>query len=153
MFVLVAGGGGDGVAAAEVRFKVLLMVLFEEELDLLGEEVEELFGCFGDHEFLWDGHFRLGEVEGRVAVQLDGADAEVGSAEVDGEVDALGELAASAGTGLSVSMPTFSVPLGTPVTYVGIWLIDVPSFSRPSSVFSLIRDPRECMTWGTYASG
>jgi hypothetical protein len=29
--------------------------------------------------------------------------------------------------------PTFSVPLGTPVTYVGIWLKLVPSFSRPSS--------------------
>lgn len=30
-------------------------------------------------------------MEGRVAAELDGADAEVGAAEVDGEVDALGE--------------------------------------------------------------
>ena len=28
---------------------------------------------------------------------------------------------------------TFSVPLGTDVTYVGIWLIDVPCFCNPSS--------------------
>ena len=28
---------------------------------------------------------------------------------------------------------TFSVPLGTDVTYVGIWLIDVPFFCKPSS--------------------
>lgn len=31
-------------------------------------------------------------------------------------------------------MLTFSVPFGTPVTYVGIWAMLVPSFSRPASV-------------------
>lgn len=91
-------------------------------------------------------------MEGRVAAELDGADAEVGSAKVDGEVDALGELATSAPLDARL-IPTFSVPLGTAVTYVGIWLIDVPSFSRPSSVDSLFRDPRDCVTWVTYASG
>lgn len=49
VLVLVARGRGDGVAPAKVRFKVLLVVLFEEELDLLGEEVEELLGGPCDH--------------------------------------------------------------------------------------------------------
>jgi hypothetical protein len=31
-------------------------------------------------------------------------------------------------------LPTFSVPLGTAVTYVGIWLMVVAFFSNPSSV-------------------
>jgi hypothetical protein len=89
-------------------------MLFEEELDLLGEEVEELFGCFGDHEFLGDGHFGLREVEGRVAVELDGADAEVGSAEVDGEVDTLGELATSAALGYRFQFPPSPCHWGRP---------------------------------------
>lgn len=74
-------------------------------------------------------------------MQLDGAHAEVGSTEVDGEIDALVVLATSAPAGYH-AIPTFSVPLGTAVTYVGIWLIEVPSFSRPSSVDSLFRDSR-----------
>ena len=35
---------------------------------------------------------------------------------------------------MPTSLLTFSVPLGTPVTYVGIWLMAPPSLARPSSV-------------------
>lgn len=52
--------------------------------------------------------------------------------------------------------PTFSVPLGTPVTYVGIWLMLVPSFSSPSSssraASKRVRRRRECKARLTHLS-
>jgi hypothetical protein len=50
--------------------------------------------------------------------------------------------------------PTFSVPFGTAVTYVGIWLKLVPSFSNPSPITE-VRNVPSCV-WvirGTHASG
>lgn len=38
---------------------------------------------------MWDLDFLLRDIEGCVAVELDRADAEVGSSEVDGEVETL----------------------------------------------------------------
>lgn len=62
---------------------MVVVMGFEEGFNLFGEEGEEFFGCFGCHEVSGDGDFGLGKGEGGVAVQLDRADSEVCSSEVD----------------------------------------------------------------------
>lgn len=57
-----------GLMTLEVRFEVVVVVGSEEVLDLEGEEGEELFRGFGDHEFARDGDFGLGKGEGGIAV-------------------------------------------------------------------------------------
>lgn len=72
-----------------MRLKVLSVVLLQKGLDLLGKEGEELRCGLGNHEFVRDLDLFLGNVEGGISVELDGTDAEVGSAEVAGEVETL----------------------------------------------------------------
>lgn len=81
--------GVSGVPAPDVSLVVFFMVGLEEFLDLLGEEGEELLGRLRDHEVLGNGNLALGQGEGGVAVQLDGANAEVCAAQIDGHVEAL----------------------------------------------------------------
>ena len=76
-------------AALDVRFIVTVVVGLQESLNLLCEEGEEVGGMFGCHEFVRDGNFGLGEGESGVAVQLDGTDSEVCSAEIDCKVKSL----------------------------------------------------------------
>ena len=80
---------GNGLATTDMRLKVLSMVLLQKSLNLLGEEGEERGGLIRDHEVVGDLDFLLRDVEGCVAVELDGANAEVGSSEVDGEIETL----------------------------------------------------------------
>jgi hypothetical protein len=72
-----------------VGLEVLVVVNAQEGLDLAGQEEEEVLGGAGGHELARDHDFGLRQIEGGIAVQLDGADAEVGAAEVDGEIEAL----------------------------------------------------------------
>ena len=79
------------LAAPEGEGIVLLVVRREELLDLLRQKREELLRCLRGHEFLGNGDFALGEGEGGVAVQLDGADTEVGAAQVEPVGDPAGD--------------------------------------------------------------
>ena len=72
-----------------VCLKVLVVMNAEEGLDLAGQEEEEVLGGTGGHEFPGNHDLGLSEVEGGVAVQLNRAHAEVGPAEVDGQVETL----------------------------------------------------------------
>jgi hypothetical protein len=72
-----------------VCLEVLVVVDTQERLDLAGEEEEEVLGGTGGHEFPGNHDLGLGEGEGGVSVQLDGADAEVGTAEINGQVETL----------------------------------------------------------------
>lgn len=69
--------------------EVVVVMCSEEDLDLLCEEAKEFPGGFCGHEMLGDRNLGVGEVKCCVAVQLDGTDAEVGAAQVDGQVQAL----------------------------------------------------------------
>jgi hypothetical protein len=89
MFIPVTFGRGHRLSPADVLLKVVFVVHLEEGLDLLGQEGEELAAGLGHHELSRNGDFGLREGEGRVAVQLDGANAEIGATEIDGEVKAL----------------------------------------------------------------
>jgi hypothetical protein len=75
-----------------VRFKVLFVVLLEEELDLLGKEREELLRRLCAHQLFRDSNLGLGEMESGIAVELNGTDTKVRSTKVDGQIQALGTL-------------------------------------------------------------
>ncbi len=129
--------------AAVLASEVIGVVFLEEDIDLFCEEKEQFAGSFGNHELLWDRDFRLDQIEGRVSIELDRTDAEIGSPKIDGKIQALFQSVAELpqlawGVSSGENRLAFSVPSGTPVTYVGIWLRGVPFFCRPSSTLWLI---------------
>ncbi len=64
-------------------FEVIIVVGFEEYLDLLCQERKQFFRGLSNHQFPRYGDFRLGQGERCVTIQLDGADPEIGSPKVD----------------------------------------------------------------------
>lgn len=64
-------------------FKVVIVVSFEEYLDLLSQEGKELFGGLGNHQFPRDGDFRLSKGERCVAIQSYRADPKIRTPQVD----------------------------------------------------------------------
>lgn len=102
-----------------MRLKVFVVVDAQEGLDLAGQEQEELLGSTSSHQFPGDHDLGLGEGEGGIAMEVDRAHAEVGAAEVDGEVEAL-STSQDKSRQMIESSDTFSVPFGTSVTKVGI---------------------------------
>lgn len=66
-------------------------------------------------------------------MEVDRADTEVGATEVDGEVETLAN-AQNESRREQQKVNTFSVPFGTSVTKVGIWLRVVSSWASPSSI-------------------
>lgn len=70
-------------------FEMVIVVGFEEGFDLLGEEGEELLRCFGNHQLARNGNFGLREGERGVAIERNGADTEVGTAQIDSQIDTL----------------------------------------------------------------
>ena len=64
---------------------------------------------------------------------MDRTDAEVCTSEIDSQVQAL-DRSVSPLTSRVKYNRTFSVPFGTDVTYVGIWLMVEPTVLRPSAV-------------------
>lgn len=71
-------------------------------------------------------------------MQLNRANSKICSSKVHRQVESLGRLATTQSR--AGGLLTFSVPLGTAVTYVGIWLMVVAFFSRPSSVLLSVCD-------------
>ena len=68
---------------------MVIVVSFQEGLDLFGQKGEKVVGGCGCHQIVRNSHFTLCERKGLVAVQDDAADAKVGAAQVDGEIDTL----------------------------------------------------------------
>jgi hypothetical protein len=79
----------DGGASADGSVVVFAVVCLQESSNLLCEEREEFFAGLGDHELAGNGDLGLGEGEGAVTVEVDGADTEVGATEVDSHVETL----------------------------------------------------------------
>lgn len=75
----------------------------------------------------------MSKIECRVPVQLDRADSKVRATEIDCKVESLNVVNDLLKL-ISSAIHTFSVPLGTAVTYVGIWLMVEAFFDSPSSV-------------------
>lgn len=69
--------------------EVIVVVFLQEGLDLLGDELEELFVGTGHHQVAGDGDFRLSQREGAVAMELDGTDPEVGSTQINCQIQSL----------------------------------------------------------------
>ena len=68
-------------------------------------------------------------------MQVYRANSEISTSEIDSQIKSLyPEDQYSRHLSVNRMIRTFSVPLGTAVTYVGIWLIDAPGFCSPSSV-------------------
>ena len=93
VLVTVTLGCTGGLAAADMAVEAVGMVFLQEELNLLSEEGKQVAGLLGDHEMLGDGNFVVGEIEGSVTIEHDGADTEVGTAEIDGQIETLGRVA------------------------------------------------------------
>ena len=67
-------------------------------------------------------------------MQLNRADSKIGASKIHCQVETLSWLAITLWILMGCFFLTFSVPLGTPVTYVGIWLMVDAFFASPSSV-------------------
>ena len=87
--LLVLGLAEHRLSALHVRVVVVLVVLFEEALNLLGQESEELAGGLRNHQLVRDGNLALGQAESAVSVQLNGADTEVCSSQINSHVQTL----------------------------------------------------------------
>lgn len=70
-------------------FEVIVMVNAQEGLDLSSQEEEEILRSTGSHQLPRDHNLGLREGKRVVAMEVNGAHAEVGAAEVDCQVQTL----------------------------------------------------------------
>ena len=92
---------------------MVAVVGLQEELNLLGQKGEKLAGSLRDHEVVRNSDLALGKAESAVAVQLNGANTEVGATQVDSHVKTLlstvghsGHIGRDLAHGLSLALQT-----------------------------------------------
>lgn len=78
-----------GFSPLMVLLEMLVVVGFEEGFDLFCEEGEEFLRCFGNHQLARDGNFGLRKGECGIAIELNRAHTEVGTTQIDCQIDTL----------------------------------------------------------------
>ena len=83
VFVSVPLRSAGGGTAASMVLETVGMVLFEEFLNLLGQEGKQFLRGFRHHELLGNWHLVEVQAESGIAIQHDGADTKIGAAKVN----------------------------------------------------------------------